>query len=292
MPWFSTSRTSTSSRLESATTATLGGAQIALTLLEKMADGVPVPFIKAAAGTAVEVIKLTQLIQANREECDDLMKRCTSLLVVILGSLKGKTEHDIPSDLKNRLETLTGNLMDILAELKLIDARSGKDSVRGKMKAGLYHFDNSRKLTGCCAKLDWALQEFQVMSKVDSCLKDLERHEDLKNEIGESRDDVKKEIKESRDELRDGQQELRQEIQDVRKQILNSDRDKGIEKTSSNLPATTMPACPKIFGRQQYIATALTLILTNTSVHLAILGPGGMGKTSVALCIVHDDQVV
>ncbi|KAG8940031.1 hypothetical protein FRC03_005821, partial [Tulasnella sp. 419] len=195
-------------------------------------------------------------------------------------------------DLKNRLDTLTGNLMDILAELKLIDARSGKDSVRGKMKAGLYHFDNSRKLTGCCAKLDWALQEFQVMSKVDSCLKDLERHEDLKNEIGESRDDVKKEIKESRDELRDGQQELRQEIQDVRKHILNSDRDKEIEKTSSNLPSTTMPACPKIFGRQQYIATALTLILTNTSVHLAILGPGGMGKTSVALCIVHDDQVV
>ncbi|KAG8909656.1 hypothetical protein FRC02_007640 [Tulasnella sp. 418] len=208
MPWFPSSRPQTPSRFESATTATLGGAQISLTLLEKMTDGVPVPFVKAAAGTAVEIIKMTQVIQANREECDDLMKRCTSLLVVILGSLRGKTKTEIPSDLKQRLEALTGNLFDILADLKLIDARSGKDSIRGKVKAGFYQFDNTRKLIGCSAKLDWGLQEFQVMSKVDSCLKDLERHEDLKNEIKESRDDVKDEIKESRDELREGQNEI------------------------------------------------------------------------------------
>ncbi|KAG8940582.1 hypothetical protein FRC03_005341, partial [Tulasnella sp. 419] len=284
MPWFSSSRPSTPSRFDSATTATLGGAQVALTLLEKMTDGVPVPFVKAAAGTAVEVIKMTQVIQANREECDDLMKRCTSLLIVILGSLIGKAEHNIPIDLKNRLETLTSNLMSILSELRLIESRSGKDSIRGKVKAGFYLFDNSRKLTGCSAKLDWALQKFQVMSKVDSCLKDLERHEELKNTI-----------KESRDELRNGQQELRQgqaEIQEGQKQILNAVRDKGIEKPSPELPSTTMPACPKIFGRNEYIAMAVNIIVSNTSVRLAILGPGGMGKTSAALCIVHDAQVV
>ncbi|KAG8940512.1 hypothetical protein FRC03_005418 [Tulasnella sp. 419] len=266
MAWFSSSRHSTPSRFESATTATLGGAQISLTLLEKMTDGVPVPFVKAAAGTAVEVIKMTQLIQANREECDDLMKRCTSLLVVILGSLKGKTEHDIPSDLKIRLETLTGDLVDIRTELKVIDSRAGEGTFRSKMKAGLYHFDNTKRLTGCSAKLDWALREFQVMSKVDSCMKDLERHEDLKKEL--------------------------KEIQEAQRQILNTVKDRAVEKAPASLPSTTMPACPKIFGRKEYIAMALTLILINASVRLAILGPGGMGKTSVALCIVLDAQVV
>ncbi|KAG8919972.1 hypothetical protein FRC02_001245 [Tulasnella sp. 418] len=108
------------------------------------------------------------------------------------------------------------------------------------------------------------------MSKVDSCLKDLERYEDLKNEI-----------KESRDELREGQ-----------KEILNAVRDKTTEKASSSLPSTTMPACPKIFGRNEYIAMAVSIIMSNTSVRLAILGPGGMGKTSAALCIVHDAQIV
>ncbi|KAG8955234.1 hypothetical protein FRC03_011269 [Tulasnella sp. 419] len=150
MPWLSSSRPSTSSRLESATTATLGGTQISLTLLEKTTDGVPVPFVKAASGIAVEVIKMTQLIQANREECDDLMKRCTSLLVVILVSLKGKTEQDIPSDLRDRVEALTGHLVNILSKLKIIDSRAGEGSSRSKMKAGLCHCDNTRKDGLCC----------------------------------------------------------------------------------------------------------------------------------------------
>ncbi|KAG8953586.1 hypothetical protein FRC03_011713 [Tulasnella sp. 419] len=292
MPWFSSSRPSPPSRFDSTAIATLGGAQVALTLLEKMTDGIPVPFVKAAAGTAVEVIKMTQVIQANREECDDLMKRCTSLLIVILGSLIGKAEQDIPVDLKKRLETLTSNLMSILSELRLIESRSGKDSIGGKVKAGFYQFDNSRKLTGCSAKLDWALQEFQAMSKVDSCLKDLERHEDLKNEIKESRNEVKDDIKESKQDVKNEIKESRDELREGQKEILNAVRDKTTEKASSSLPSTTMPACPKIFGRNEYIAMAVSIIMSNTSVRLAILGPGGMGKTSAALCIVHDAQVV
>ncbi|KAG8941492.1 hypothetical protein FRC03_004471 [Tulasnella sp. 419] len=54
--------------------ATLGGAQISLTLLEKMTDGVPVPFVKAAAGTAAEIIKIARAIQSNKEECEDFLK--------------------------------------------------------------------------------------------------------------------------------------------------------------------------------------------------------------------------
>ncbi|KAG8919398.1 hypothetical protein FRC02_001689 [Tulasnella sp. 418] len=197
MPWLSSSRPSTSSRLESTTTAPLGGTQISLTLLEKMTDGVPVPFVKAAAGIAVEVIKMTQLIQAKREECDNLMKRCTSLLVVILVSLnlKGKTEQDIPSDLRDRVEALTGHLVNILSKLKIIDSRAGEGSSRSKMKVGLCHCDNTRKLTGCAAKSDWAMQEFQVMSKVDSCLKDLERHEELKKELKEGREELRNDLR-------------------------------------------------------------------------------------------------
>ncbi|KAG8913275.1 hypothetical protein FRC03_011272 [Tulasnella sp. 419] len=129
-------------------------------------------------------------------------------------AMMGKIQRDIPDDLKNRLETLTRNLMDILFELILIDGRSKKDSIRGKVKAGIYHFDNPRKLTGCSAKLDWALREFQVMSKVDSCPKDLERHEEPKTAITESRDDVKDEIKESRDDVKSKIKESRDDVKD------------------------------------------------------------------------------
>ncbi|KAG8918315.1 hypothetical protein FRC02_002461, partial [Tulasnella sp. 418] len=129
--------------------------------------------------------------------------------------------------------------------------------------------------------IDWALQEFQVTSKVDSCLKDLERHEELRK----GQTEIKKELK---NEMQNNQAELLQS----QKQILDAVKEK-VPNTPSSLPTTTtMPPRPKIFGRQEYITTAVNLIMSNSSAHIAILGPGGMGKTSVALCIAHDDQVI
>ncbi|KAG8910539.1 hypothetical protein FRC02_007133 [Tulasnella sp. 418] len=189
MPIFSTSKSSQgSSSLQSAAIATLGGAQISLTLLEKMTDGVPVPFVKAAAGTAVEVIKLARAIQSNKEECEDLLKRSASLLVVMLRSFDGKAESSIPEELKSRVERLITTFHEVRATLETVEKRNGKRS------ALLYHFDNADKLKGCAAELDWAIQEFQVVSQVNSCLQELERHA----------------------EWRDGQAEIRKDLNDIR----------------------------------------------------------------------------
>ncbi|KAG8960785.1 hypothetical protein FRC03_006147, partial [Tulasnella sp. 419] len=246
-----------SSSLQSVLIATLGGAQVSLTLLEKMTDGVPIPFVRAAAGTAVEVIKIARTIQSNRDECEDLLKRSASLLVVILGSLSGKAESTIPNDLKTRLERLTLTFNEVHKALETIEKRNGK------RRALLYHFDNAEKLKGCSAKLDWAMQEFQVMSQVDSCLKDIERHEEL------------------REEFRKGLSEVRDAIKEQK----NTD-------VTSSLPSTVMPPSPRIFGREEYINKAIILLLSENSTRIVILGPGGMGKTSVALKIIHDARVV
>ncbi|KAG8926308.1 hypothetical protein FRC02_008974 [Tulasnella sp. 418] len=78
----------------------------------------------------------------------------------------------------------------------------------GKRRALLYYFDNAEKLKSCSTQLDWAMQEFQVVSQVDLCLKDLERHEELL-----------KGQEELRDELRGGQTELRRGLNEVRDAI-------------------------------------------------------------------------
>ncbi|KAG8940480.1 hypothetical protein FRC03_005443, partial [Tulasnella sp. 419] len=164
-----------SSALKSTGTAILGGAVISLTLLEKMMDGVPIPFVKGSAGAALEVIKIIKTIEANKSDCEDLEKRSTSLLVVILNSFNGKTEAEIPDHLRRGVERLTMSFHEVLAMLETV-GRRGKRVMIGP----LYASDNAEKLKSCIAKLDWAMQEFQVTSKVDSCLKDLERHEELK----------------------------------------------------------------------------------------------------------------
>ncbi|KAG8921974.1 hypothetical protein FRC02_012228 [Tulasnella sp. 418] len=270
-----------SSSLASVGTATLNGAHLTLILLEKAVDGTNIPFVKGVAGVAVEVIKIAKAIETNREECDDLMTRATSLLVVILSSLKGKSEDAIPDHLKNAVERLTTSFQEVLAELRIIEKRVGKRSLGGRARAILYYVDNGEKLKGCSAKLDWAMGEFQVTSKVDSCLKDLERHEELKKELREGQEKMEQNIKAGQVEIRDGLTEIRDVIKEQTAKNPPSD----------NLPSTVMPADPKIFGRQEYIDKAIALLLLGVTARLVILGPGGMGKTSVALKIVYDVRV-
>ncbi|KAG8922998.1 hypothetical protein FRC02_011485, partial [Tulasnella sp. 418] len=273
-------------------TAALNGAQISLTLLKEAMDGTNIPFVKGVAGVAVEAINMAKSIQSNREECDDLIKRATSILVVILGSFRGETEDAIPVHLKNGVERLTASFHEVLAELRIIEKRVGKWSVGGLARAILSNIDNGEKLKDCSAKLEWAMGEFQVTSKVDSCLKDLERHEGLKK----GQEGVKEEVREGQVKtevmevnIKAGQGEIRDDLTEIR-DVINEQR---ITKSSftDNLPSTVMPAEPKIFGRQEYIEKAVTLLRSGVTARLVILGPGGMGKTSVALKIIYDGRV-
>ncbi|KAG8930004.1 hypothetical protein FRC02_004783 [Tulasnella sp. 418] len=52
-----------------------------------------------------------------------------------------------------------------------------------------------------------------------------------------------------------------------------------------------MPLPPKLFGREEYLKKVVQVILDNQSSRLAILGPGGIGKTSLALAAIHDERV-
>ncbi|KAF8576640.1 TPR-like protein [Ramaria rubella] len=51
------------------------------------------------------------------------------------------------------------------------------------------------------------------------------------------------------------------------------------------------PAPECFHGREQYIEQAVEMLMDDKGVHLAILGPGGIGKTSIALTILHDQRV-
>jgi len=60
-----------------------------------------------------------------------------------------------------------------------------------------------------------------------------------------------------------------------------------------NLPSVVMPNQKDIFhGRDEYVEDAINTILQHLDgARLAVLGPGGMGKTAVLLAIAHDDRI-
>ncbi|KAG8923761.1 hypothetical protein FRC02_010922 [Tulasnella sp. 418] len=286
---FSSSRKppGSSSMAASVGIALLGGTQITLTLLEKLMDPFPLSFVKGLAGAGVEVIKMARIIQSNKKECEELQKRSASLLVVILDSLKGKEENEIPDDLKQGLDRLTKNFLDVTAELKVVERRSNKGSLAELSRSILYHHDNAEVLKNCIAKLDWAMQEFQVASKVDSSLDDLKRHEELLR--GQAQ------IQKSQVNIEQGQTELKHGQAELLKghtRILEAMEAKAYDAILSDQPSTQLPADPRIFGRDEYINSAVLLLLSKPNIQMVILGPGGMGKTSAALKIVHDSRVV
>src|SRR5215510_4077711 len=55
--------------------------------------------------------------------------------------------------------------------------------------------------------------------------------------------------------------------------------------------SSTIPAAPKIFGREAFVSQAVSLFQTVRPAYLAILGGPGMGKTSTALQIVHHKEL-
>jgi len=58
--------------------------------------------------------------------------------------------------------------------------------------------------------------------------------------------------------------------------------------------STTLPAKPHVFhGRDDWVSDAIRLLVERgTSSRLAILGPGGIGKTTVALALLYNSQIV
>ncbi|KAG8920609.1 hypothetical protein FRC02_000800, partial [Tulasnella sp. 418] len=245
-----------SSIAKSAGIAVLGGTVTSLTLLEKIADASNIPVVKGAAGAALEIIKLLQTMYNNKMDCADLVQRSTSLMVVILGMFKGKKEEEISHHLRGAVERLTVTFHEVLHDLRKV-AQRGDRSLIGF----LYTIDNANTLKGCAMRLDWAMQEFQVTSNVDSCLKDLERHNELVAEIREGLGRI----------------------------VPRADGPSA--NTETNLPTSVMPPEPVIFGREAFIEQAIELILNNVSARIAVLGPGGIGKTCAALKIIHDERI-
>ncbi|KAJ7278041.1 hypothetical protein C8J57DRAFT_1579875, partial [Mycena rebaudengoi] len=142
----------------------------------------------------------------------------------------------------------------------------------GKIKQLLKQPDSSRKLETCKQELNEAIGMFRVKAWGSTL-----------SQIGH----VKKDAKQQHDEL--------MALLNAHLDLSSSDRSSVIGTLSSSRKSSgsfsLLPASPKIFhGRGSELKDVVNVLLQN-SAHVAILGAGGMGKTSLATAALHNPQV-
>ncbi|KAG8930378.1 hypothetical protein FRC02_004295 [Tulasnella sp. 418] len=244
----------------------LGGVQICLAVIEKMTDGIPIPFVKGSASVALEAIKIMKVICDNRRECEELMERSVSLVIVLGTSFQGLTKQDVPVHMKQAIQRLTDDFEEVIDDLKVIQQKTRKWG-----HGWMIHGDVAHDLKTCSSKLNWAMQVFQVMQNIDTCVQSLRRGEESLR---------------SSEALLNGQAEIMDKLRNLGHRMPQT------STATCSLPSSEMLPEPVIFGREEFIEAAIKVMYSNVGALLAILGPPGMGKTAAALKIIHDSRVV
>ncbi|KZT22755.1 hypothetical protein NEOLEDRAFT_1171178 [Neolentinus lepideus HHB14362 ss-1] len=243
----------------SKTAATLGVLRDALMVVANVADGgISVPFVKGSAQIAIQLIDAAQVVKSNKDDCRDVAQRAAETM---LGLAKTLTRLDpecdkLSDELKIQLEEF---------QIKLNDIRQVMQDLadRGRLRRFVKRNVDQGTIAGWKTYLDDARRQFVESSLIDIVVGQVEIIKKL-------------------DILESG-------IQNTNMSALTQD-----QIMESPLLSRTIPAKPAVFlGRDQDIEKALNTLTSqiDPQAHLAVLGPGGMGKTSFALTLLHHPTI-
>ncbi|EJU02707.1 TPR-like protein [Dacryopinax primogenitus] len=88
---------------------------------------------------------------------------------------------------------------------------------------------------------------------------------------------------------------LRERVNDHDGRLIKLERQRAgllVYQVPTDLPLVEIPPKPAVFhGRDQLVQSIVQHLCENESCHIPILGPGGIGKTSLAAAVLNDDRI-
>ncbi|KAJ7765322.1 hypothetical protein B0H16DRAFT_416636 [Mycena metata] len=238
--------------------AVLRYATIAASTLRDIADSSPVPFLRTIAAT----------LKSNQEESVRLISRIDQLLSVIL-QLSVKGDELSPATLHN-----IGKFADTLQKIhSFVRSQQSKTVLKRLFRQS----ENTALLEECNSGLRDALDVFGVESSLVAT-----------TEMADMREHAEKRHEELVHLFRGGS-----DIQE----IADSDTISLVSKSLYELGNSTtslvlLPPTPKIFHGRESELDELVDLLLQSSARVTILGPGGIGKTSLAVAALHRSEIV
>ncbi|KAJ7035194.1 hypothetical protein C8F04DRAFT_1345746 [Mycena alexandri] len=228
-----------------------------------LVDTLKISGLGAISNTIQSLLELVQTIKQDKNECAELMEQTHELLnAIITMYIKSDTGAELPPSTLNQIVKFTETLHKIHT---FVEAQQGGS----KIKKLFRHGELAALLKDCKAGLQQGFDFFNIETV-----------------------DIMTDVRVMQD-----QAQLRhQEMLNMIETLASSDSASSISNMYSGSYASSnsismLPAEPKIFyGRDSELADILKLFRQGAP-RIAILGAGGMGKTSLARTVVHHEEV-
>ncbi|KAJ7749486.1 hypothetical protein B0H16DRAFT_1888185, partial [Mycena metata] len=237
---------------------------ITVNTLDVLVNTLKISGLEAMVNTTWSLSKMILTIKQDKNECAELMEQTPTILNAIIGVyVKSDTGIELPPRTLNEIANFTRTLHKIHT---FIEAQQSGSKVKKFLRQG----ELNGLLKHCKAGLQQAFRFFQLKSlDIMSTTKQMEEEAQIRH----------------------------QEVLNTIESISSSDSASFISKMYSGSYASSnsismLPAEPKIFhGRESELADILNHFRLGIP-RIAILGAGGMGKTSLASAVLHHEETV
>ncbi|KAJ7032390.1 hypothetical protein C8F04DRAFT_658569 [Mycena alexandri] len=242
-------------------------ATIAASTLRDIADSSPVPFLRTIAAVSLSILAIAQSLKSNQEESIRLVSRIDQLLSVIL-QLCVKGDVLSPATLHN-----IGKFADTLQKIhSFVRSQQNKTVLKRLFRQS----ENTALLEECNSGLRDALDVFEVESSLVAT-----------TEMADMRERAEERHKELVYLFR-SESEVHE--------IIDSDTASLVSRSLFELGNSTtslvlLPPTPKIFHGRESELNELVDLLLQSPARVMILGPGGIGKTSLATTALHHPKI-
>ncbi|KAJ7776258.1 hypothetical protein B0H16DRAFT_1712638 [Mycena metata] len=237
----------------------------AIETLELVSGTLKTPFLSSIASTSRSLLKSVETVKQNKTDCIHLLEQTHQLLYAIIAlHLRSDTGGELSPIVLNHIGSFTETLQKIH---HFVEAQQDK----GWLKQFFRQAEMAALLKACNIGLQESLNFFQIQA--------------ISFAIDAAQDYAHKTHQEVL--------EMIHSLSDMHVSDTASSINRGLSSSeSSSMSISMLPSEPQIFHGRDLELTDILSAFQKEPTRIAILGAGGMGKTSLARMVVHHPEVV